>query len=172
MQILQKRKMEIQTKKDKEKPIVELSNIIEAISNYRMEVRKMKRKMVVLVVALLMLASVALPISEARAAIMNADGYCFISPSGKSVSFGGSTSSAGDEDEIRVTVVLYEKRSGKWYEIARVSKTDYDTDYVEKSTTITVSGGYYYKATSSHYTRTGTVTCSSSGSTSECWIPA
>lgn len=132
----------------------------------------MKRKMIVLAAALLLLVLISLPISEARAAVMNAGGYSFLSPSGKSVSFGGSTSSGGDEDEIRVTVILYEKRSGSWYEIARVSKTDYDTDYVEKSTTVSVAGGHYYKVTSSHYTRTGTVTSTSSGSTSEYWIPA
>lgn len=132
----------------------------------------MKKKIIAMAAVLLLLASVALPISETHAAVMNADGYCFISPTGKSVSFGGSTASSHDEDEIRVTVVLYEKRLLGWHEIARLSATDYDTDYVSVSTTTNVSGGHYYKVSSSHYARTGTIESSSSCSTAEYWIPA
>lgn len=132
----------------------------------------MRNRFTLLLAVLLLFVAIVLPVSETFAAVKNAGGNCFIGPTGKSVSYGGSTSSADDEDEIQVTVILYEKRSGKWYEIGRLSRTDYDTDYVSVSTTVTVTGGHYYKVTSTHYTRTGTTESNSSGSTGEYWIPA
>lgn len=130
----------------------------------------MKRKMIVVVVALLLLTSVVFPISEARAATKEAGGSCFMTPTGKSVEFGGTTSSGDDEDEIRITAILYEQRNGTWHEISRVSKTKYDTDFVSASKTVTVSGGHYYKVTCTHYTRTGSIESTSNGQTSSCWI--
>ena len=67
--MFEKAGMEIQTKdkKDEEKPIVELSNNIKVISNYSMEVGKMKKKMIVIVAILLLLTSIALPIVEVHA---------------------------------------------------------------------------------------------------------
>ncbi len=132
----------------------------------------MKKNMVISMALLLLLAAIVFPAAEARAAVRNADGFCYLSPSGKSVSFGGSTSSSHDEDEIKVTVILYEKRLLGWREIARLSATDYNTDHVSVSTTTTVSGGHYYKVSSTHYAKTGTVESSSSCSTAEYWIPA
>ena len=130
----------------------------------------MKRKMIVMVVALLMLAPIVLSPAKAQAAVMSAAGSCFMTPTGKSVSFGGNTFSSDDEDVISITVILQEKRGGVWYEIARISSSEKDTDYVSVSDTVTVSGGYYYKATSTHYTKTGSNESTAYGYTSECWI--
>lgn len=131
----------------------------------------MKRKMVVVVAALLLLTAVVYPIAEARAAMTEALGSCFLSVSGKSVTFGGTTTSAAEQDLIAVTAILWEKRGGTWYEVTRVSKTKYDSDYVSATKTCTVTGGYYYKVTATHSTRKGNSSSSSSSSTAQRWIP-
>lgn len=130
----------------------------------------MKKRVVLFLAVLLLLASVCWPVARARAAIMAAAGSCFMTPIGKSINYGGTTSSAQDEDVIRVTVILKEQRNGTWQEIARISKELEDTDYVSTSDTVTVSGGHYYKVFSTHYTKTGTVESTSSGHTSSYWI--
>ena len=103
----------------------------------------MKRKMIVLAAALLLLVSVVIPASEARAAMKDAYGSCFLTPSGKSVTFGGKTSSANVEDTIEVSATLWEL----------------------------ISGGYYYKVTAHHFAQTGSTSSSSNTHTSNTWIP-
>lgn len=131
----------------------------------------MKRKMVVMVAALLLLASVALPIIEARAAMMDATGGCNISHVGKNVTFSGHTSSTYDEDTIRVTITLQEKRDGTWHGIASKTKTEQDADFVTTTKDYTVSGGHYYRVYASHYAKTGDVVSTSSSWTGSMWIP-
>lgn len=150
----------------------ELSYFFEVNSNLYVEVTEMKRKMIVVVAALLLLTSVAFPIAEARAATMEAGGSCFMTPTGKSVEFGGTTSSGDDEDVIRITAILYEQRNGTWHEVARVSKTKYNNYFVSASKSVTVSGGHYYKVTSTHYVKTGSNESTSHGHTSSYWIDA
>ncbi len=130
----------------------------------------MKKKMVISMALLLLLAAIVFPAAEARAAMRDAGGSSYLTPTGKSVQFGGTTSASDDEDVIKVTVVLHEKRDGSWHEIARTSKTRENTDYVSTSKTVTVSGGHYYKVTSTHYTKTGSVECTSYGESSSYWI--
>ena len=124
-----------------------------------------------IVAILLLLTSIALPIVEVHAATMSALGSCYLSPSGTSVTFGGKTESSKTEDTIQVTVKLWEKRDGTWYEISSVSKSKTNAIRVTASKTVTVSGGHYYKVTATHFSQTGTVTSTSSSSTSPRWIP-
>jgi len=131
----------------------------------------MKRKMILTVAALLLLLAIALPITQANAAAKMALGSCYLSPSGKSVTFGGSTESATSEDTIRVTATLWEQRNGTWYYISSVSKTKQKSIKVTASKTVTVSGGHNYKVTATHFSQTGSVTSTSSSSTSSRWIP-
>ena len=131
----------------------------------------MKRKMIVLAAALLLLVSVVIPASEARAAMKDAYGSCFLTPSGKSVTFGGKTSSANVEDTIEVSATLWELRNGAWYAIASVSKSEQNSKSAKASKTVTVSGGYYYKVTAHHFAQTGSTSSSSNTHTSNTWIP-
>ena len=66
----------------------------------------MKKKMVISMALLLLLAAIVFPVAEARAATMNATGSCGMSRVGKSVTFSGLTSSNDYEDIIRVTITL------------------------------------------------------------------
>lgn len=88
----------------------------------------MKRKMIVMVAALLLLVSIVLPISDVQAATKEASGTCTLSHTGRSVKFRGVTSSSKDEEIIRVVVTLQEQRDGVWHSISSVSKTEYNTD--------------------------------------------
>ena len=67
----------------------------------------MKKKMVISMALLLLLAAIVFPVAEARAATMNATGSCGMSRVGKSVTFSGLTSSNDDEDIIRVTMKTF-----------------------------------------------------------------
>ena len=131
----------------------------------------MKRKMIVMVAALPLLVSVVLPVSEARAAMMDATGSCGMTRVGKSVTFSGRTSSGDDEDIIRVTITLQEKRDGIWYGVSSKTVTDENTDLVTASKTYTVSGGHYYRVYATHYAKTGAIVSTSSSNTESVWIP-
>lgn len=131
----------------------------------------MRKRFVMFLAILLLFASVCWPAVEAHAAVTNVIGSCYISPSGRSVTFGGRSLSSKTEDTIQVTVILWEQRNGTWYEVARVSKSKQNAILVTASKTVTVSGGYYYKATATHYAQTGSTSNTSSSSTSSVWIP-
>lgn len=131
----------------------------------------MKRRMIVTIAALLLFASIVLPVSEARAAVMNIHGECSISHSGRNVSYWGVTDSGKTEDTIRVTIILWEQRNGTWYEVNRKTKTETYSDSVEAEKEYTVSGGYYYKVTATHYVCTNNVSSNGSTSTGSVWIP-
>ena len=106
----------------------------------------MKRKMILTVAALLLLLAIALPITQANAAAKMALGSCYLSPSGKSVTFGGSTESATSEDTIRVTATLWEQRNGTWYYISSVSKTK----QIDKSHCVKDCDGFWWAQLQSH----------------------
>lgn len=131
----------------------------------------MKRKMILMVVALLWVAFVAWPIAEAKAATRNATGSCSISRVGKCVTFSGRTSSCDNENTIRVTVVLQEYRDGVWYSISSRAKTLQNSDFVSTTKDYTVTGGHYYRVYASHYAKTGDVVSSSTSYTASTWIP-
>ncbi len=131
----------------------------------------MKRKVIMLIAALLLLVSVVIPASEARAAMMDATGSCGMTRIGKSVTFSGRTSSGDDEDIIRVTITLQEKRGSTWYNVSSKTKTEYDSDFASTSKTYTVTGGYYYRVYADHYSKTGALECTSSSNTESVWIP-
>ncbi len=107
----------------------------------------------------------------AFAATRQASGYCFMNNSGRNVSFGGYSSSAQTEDTIGVTVILWEKRGTKWYEIARASDQLPNTDYVDASGTKTVEGGHFYKVTGIHTSSKNGTGYSTTSTTAERWIP-
>ena len=130
----------------------------------------MKKKMIVMVAALLLLVAIVLPVAEAQAAMMDVNGECTFNHSGRNVTYGGLTESGKTEDTIRVTVILWEKRSGTWYEVDRKTKTKTNSDIVETEKDFTVTGGYYYKVTATHYTCTNGVSASGSSSIGSFWI--
>ena len=132
----------------------------------------MRKRVVMFLAILLLLASVCWPAAEAHAAMMNLQGSCTLSVSGKSVTFSGRSTSSTIEDTIQVTVSLWEQRNGTWYEISSVSKTKQNTMQVTASKTVTVSGGYYYKVTAVHFSQTGSTSHTTYSSTSSRWIPS
>lgn len=66
----------------------------------------MKKKLFCIALVLVLCLSAY---SAAFAATRQASGYCFMNNSGRSVSFGGYSSSAQTEDTIGVTIILWEK---------------------------------------------------------------
>lgn len=131
----------------------------------------MKKKMIVMVAALLLLASIALPILEARAAMMDVTGICSMSRVGKVVTFTGASESTYDEDTIRVTITLQEKRDGTWHGVSSRTKSKQNSDSVSTTKDYTVSGGHYYRVYATHYAKTGDVVSTSSSWTGSIWIP-
>lgn len=129
----------------------------------------MKKKVLCLLLSIVLCFLTIMP---AFAATRGTSGTCGFSVSGKSISFYAYNISTMNEDVIRATAYLWELRDGSWYQIADVSNTLYNTDYVLTSKTVTVSGGHYYMVTGSFYRRTGTVSYSGSASTSRRWVPA
>jgi hypothetical protein len=131
----------------------------------------MRKKMVISMALLLLLAAIVFPMAEARAAMMDATGSCGMSRVGKSVTFSGLTLSSDDEDVIRVTITLQEKRDGVWHGVSSKSRTKENTDLVTASKTYTVSGGHYYRVYATHYAKTGNVESSTTSWTEQVWIP-
>lgn len=132
----------------------------------------MKKRMVFTLAALLLFAAVAFPIAEARAEMRNLLGSSKMTPTGKSVAFGGSSFSSITEDTISVTSTLWEQRNGTWYAISSVTKTKENASTVSASKTYIVSGGYYYRVTSVHTSQTGAISHTVTTSTASTWIPA
>lgn len=130
----------------------------------------MRRRIISLALVFMMCFTIS---SAAMAATTRiASGRSTISNSGKTVTFSGYSDSAMFEDVISVTVKLMELRNGTWYEIDRVYKSDTDTDYVSASGSATVTGGYYYKVISLHYSKTGSQITNAETESSIKWINA
>lgn len=116
----------------------------------------------------------ALAASDGSISTKQAGGSCYINHSGKSVSYGGNSSSAQIEDTISVRVKLMEKQSdGTW---KQVGSTAYDSEtnssYVAASGSYTVSGGHYYKVVATHYSLKNGVGHTTQSTTSSIWIGA
>ena len=100
-----------------------------------------------------------------------AEGNSNIESRGRNVTLSGYSDSDKYESEISVTVRLMELRGGQWYEIARVSNSASNADYVSASSTAQVSGGCYYKVMGTHVSRTGNNTYYKYTETGSQWIP-
>ena len=109
--------------------------------------------------------------TAALAATRQAGGSCYMSNTGRSVSFSGYSESAQAEDTIGITVILWEQRGTTWYEVARASSQLRNTDYADASGTKTVEGGHYYKVTGTHTSSKNGISYSVTSETSSRWIP-
>lgn len=107
----------------------------------------MKKRILSLALILILCLSIC---TAALAATRQAGGSCYMSNTGRSVSFSGYSESAQAEDTIGITVILWEQRGTTWYEVARASSQLRNTDYADASGTKTVDGGHYYKVTGTH----------------------
>ena len=128
----------------------------------------MKKRILSLVLILIMCLSIC---TAALAATRQAGGSCYMSNTGRSVSFSGYSESAQAEDTIGITVILWEQRGTTWYEVARASSQLRNTDYTDASGTKTVEGGYYYKVTGTHTSSKNGVIYSGTSETAKRWIP-
>ena len=128
----------------------------------------MKKRILSLVLILIMCLSIC---TVALAATRQAGGRCYMNNTGRSVSFGGYSTSAQTEASIGITVILWEQRGSTWYEVARASNQLRNADYVDTSRTKTVEGGHYYKVTGTHTSSRNGITYSVSSETSSRWIP-
>ena len=128
----------------------------------------MKKRILSLVLILIMCLSIC---TAALAATRQAGGRCYMNNTGRSVSFGGYSTSAQTEDTIGITVILWEQRGTIWYEVARASSQQRNTDYVDASGTKTVEGGHYYKVTGTHTSSKNGTSYSGTSETSSKWIP-
>lgn len=128
----------------------------------------MKKRILSLVLILIMCLSIC---TAALAATRQAGGSCYMSNTGRSVSFSGYSESAQAEDTIGITVILWEQRGTTWYEVARTSSQLRNTDYADASGTKTVDGGHYYKVTGTHTSSKNGTSYSVTSETSSKWIP-
>lgn len=128
----------------------------------------MKKRILSLVLILIMCLSIC---TAALAATRQAGGSCYMSNTGRSVSFSGYSESAQAEDTIGITVILWEQRGTTWYEVARASSQLRNTDYADASGTKTVEGGHYYKVTGTHTSSKNGVINSGTSETAKGWIP-
>ncbi len=128
----------------------------------------MKKRIFSLILVVVMCVPIC---AVAMAAPRQASGRCFMDNVGRSVSFSGYSSSAQTEDKIGITVILWEQRGTKWYEVARASnELDYDT-FVDAAGSKTVDGGHYYKVTGTHTSEKSGKTYSGTSETSSRWVP-
>ena len=131
----------------------------------------MKKRVFCLVLAMVLCASAATSALAATVTPMQASGRSSMSSEGRNVSFGGYSISAQTEDVIRITVILWEQRGSTWCEVARASDEVKNGDYVSTSGSKTVTGGYYYKVTGTHYSQKGGQSYSVTSETSSKLIP-
>ena len=121
----------------------------------------MKKRILSLVLILIMCLSIC---TAALAATRQAGGRSYFDNTGRSVSFGGYSTSAQTEDSIGITVIL-------WHEVARASNKLKDADFVAASGNKTVDGGHYYKVTGTHTSSKNGTNYSGTSETSSKWIP-
>ena len=128
----------------------------------------MKKRILSLALILILCLSIC---TAALAATRQAGGRCYMNNTGRSVSFGGYSTSAQTEDSIGITVILWEKRGTTWHEVARASNKLKDADFVAASGNKTVDGGHYYKVTGTHTSSKNGTSYSVTSETSSKWIP-
>lgn len=98
-------------------------------------------------------------------------GNCWLSHSGRSVTYSGTSTSGSIEDQISVAVSLLEYNNGVWSQVGPgVSDLNYNSDYAYASGSYTVSGGHYYKVSAIHTSRTGSYSHTETSETSAVWI--
>lgn len=128
----------------------------------------MKKRILSLVLILIMCFSIC---TAALAATRQAGGRSYFDNTGRSVSFGGYSTSAQTEDSIGITVILWKKRGTTWHEVARASNKLKDADFVAASGNKAVDGGHYYKVTGTHTSSKNGTNYSGTSETSSKWIP-
>lgn len=118
--------------------------------------------------------SLAQDSEPASASTKQANGNCYISHAGKSVTYSGYSSSAQTEDTISVKVKLMEKQSdGTWKQVGSSAYKSEDNDtYVSTAKTYSVAGGHYYKVVATHYSIKNGTSHTTQSSTSSVWIGA
>lgn len=105
----------------------------------------MKKRIFALLLALtfvLMTASVGL-----AAQTRGATGYCNVTKS----SFSGSTDSDKIEASISVSITVKRLVGGLWRYVDSTSASKQNSDYVSATKSVSLTGGYYYKAFATHY---------------------
>lgn len=127
-----------------------------------------KRIISCLLAAILCLLSVSSAFADGA---KQASGRCFMSISGRTVSYSGYSESAQTEDVIKVTVKLLERRGNVWYIVGSVTSKRTNADYVDGAGSMTVTGGYYYKVQGTHYSEKNGVSYSGTSTTTMVWIP-
>lgn len=130
----------------------------------------MKRRLICTVLVLVMVLSVCSSSLASPISIMQAQGQCTITNSGKQVTYFGYSDSAKNEDLISVTVKLMELRNGAWYQVDSAYKSLTNANYAQASDTFTVTGGYYYKIIGVHYSKTGSQAYTYNSETVSVWI--
>ena len=128
----------------------------------------MKKRILSLLLAAIMCFGVC---SVVLAAPRSATGNCTMGVSGRTVTYTGESYSATTEDFISVKICLWEKHGNVWYEVDSVTKSATNSDSVYASESFTVEGGYYYKVSATHYSRSNGTGYSSTSETSSRWIP-
>ena len=128
----------------------------------------MKKRILCLILVLVMCLSIC---ATSMAATKQAGGRCYMNISGHSVSYSGYSSSGQTEDVIGITVILWEQRGTKWYEVASVSDELEDTNFVDAANSMTVDGGHYYKVTGTHTSEKNGKSYSGTSETTSKWIP-
>ena len=131
----------------------------------------MKKRVFCLALVAILCLSVA---STSLASVISprqAFGSSSMSSTGRTVSFAGYSSSAQIEDVIGVTITLWELRGSTWYKVGGASKEIQNGDYVSTTGSQTVTGGYYYKVTGTHYSQKDGKSYSVTSETASKWIP-
>lgn len=107
----------------------------------------MKRRLISYALILMLCLSIcgnALAANAGTVSTKQASGNCYISHSGKSVTYTGFSSSSQTEDKISVKVKLMEKQSdGSWAQVGSTAyKSENSSSYVTATGTYTVAGGH------------------------------
>ncbi|MCD7764681.1 MAG: DUF6147 family protein [Lachnospiraceae bacterium] len=89
----------------------------------------------------------------------------------RTVRMTGSTTATSSVDRIKVQMYLQRLKNGTWvnYQTGTLG-IKYNTYYVSTTDTITVEGGYYYRACGAHAATEGSTTDSTSSYTDGMWI--
>lgn len=130
----------------------------------------MIRRLICTMLVLVMALSICSSSLASSISIMQAQGQCTITNSGKQVTYFGYSDSTKIEDLISVTLKLMELRNGAWYQVDSAYKSLANTNYVQASDTFTVTGGYYYKIIGVHYSKTGSQVYTYNTETVSAWI--
>lgn len=130
----------------------------------------MKKRIFCLALAIVLCLSITTASLADTITPRQASGTISMSPSGRTISFSGYSTSAQTEDIIRITVILWEQRGSSWYEVARASEESQNTDIVTVASSKKVDGEHYYKLTGIHYSKKNGKSYSVTSRTSAKWV--